>query len=393
MFFTSGADEALEILAKQPVDIVITDMRMPKIDGAQLLEIVRRERPAAVRIALSGETSPEAVLRTVGTVHQYLAKPCTPESLRATISRAGFVKGLLESNPALCSLVGRLKALPTIPALYLQVARELQMEEPSLQKIGRIVAQDPGMSAKILQLVNSAFFGLPREIEDPARAVMLLGLEVTHALVLSLEIFSHYQTGRLGGVAWESLWSHSLACARLAQRLAREEWPRAPKLQDRAYIAGLLHDVGKLVLGAFEPGEYRAVMKEAEAESIPLVEAEERHWGAGHPVVGAFLLGLWGLPTDLVQTILRHHGAGESTSEQALDLVLLVNAADALSAECGFPSGNPVSRLDESLLAECRKEDRLETWRHLAVELFEPCPTPFRPPGGKTDHSLEAVES
>ncbi|MEJ2082018.1 MAG: HDOD domain-containing protein [Acidobacteriota bacterium] len=323
MFFASGADEALSLLETQVIDIVIADMKMPRIDGAELLEIVRREFPGTARIVLSGETEPNAVLRTVGTVHQYLAKPCSAESLRSTIERAVFVKELLESHAALQSLIGRIDVLPAIPALYLRVAHELQSEEPSLKRIGELVSQDPGMSAKILQLVNSAFFGLPREIDDPTRAIMLLGLEVTRALVLSVEIFSQYQITKLGGIAWETLWSHSLACARLAQHIARGEWPDDARVQDR-----------------------------------------------GHPTVGAFLMGLWGLPIDLVEAILWHHEPQEATSSEHRELILLVHAADVLADECGFPSGNPMGGLDQVFDDEPAILARFENWRSMAFDLL-----------------------
>ncbi|MEJ2078643.1 MAG: response regulator [Acidobacteriota bacterium] len=370
MFFASGADEALSLLETQVIDIVIADMKMPRIDGAELLEIVRREFPGTARIVLSGETEPNAVLRTVGTVHQYLAKPCSAESLRSTIERAVFVKELLESHAALQSLIGRIDVLPAIPALYLRVAHELQSEEPSLKRIGELVSQDPGMSAKILQLVNSAFFGLPREIDDPTRAIMLLGLEVTRALVLSVEIFSQYQITKLGGIAWETLWSHSLACARLAQHIARGEWPDDARVQDRAYITGLLHDVGKLVLAAIAPEGYRHAVKEAAEDSIPLVEAEGRQWGVGHPTVGAFLMGLWGLPIDLVEAILWHHEPQEATSSEHRELILLVHAADVLADECGFPSGNPMGGLDQVFDDEPAILARFENWRSMAFDLL-----------------------
>ena len=370
MFFASGADEALEILAKQPVDVVITDMRMPKIDGAQLLEMVRRDYPEAVRIVLSGYSASETILKSVGTAHQYLSKPCSAENLEITIERAFLVKRILETNQALQGLVGKIRTLPALPALYMRISRELQAEEPSLKTIGSIVAQDPSMAARMLQLVNSAFFALPRYVDDPAQAVTLLGIEVTSALVLSLEIFSQYQRMSIGGVHLERLWQHSMACARVARHIAERESPQSGGLPDRAYTAGLLHDLGRLILAAMLPDEYRQVGREAAKRSITISAAEEEHWGTGHSTVGAFLLGLWGLPVDLVQAVRWHHDPRQAANEPWFDLTLIVHAADALADECGSSAGVGSTAVDEPFLNEFGKSSKIPQWREMASRLL-----------------------
>ncbi|MFZ0428991.1 MAG: response regulator [Acidobacteriota bacterium] len=374
LLFSKSCDEAVKVLEDCTVDVVITDLQMPRADGVQLLEYLRSKHPDCVRIILSGSTAPEMVLRSVGLAHQFLAKPCTPESLKATIQRALFVKNLLDSNPGLQALVGRIRTLPAVPSLHMQVARELQNEEPSLQRVGEIISQDPGMAAKILQLVNSAFFGLPKQIDDVTRAVCLLGLDVTRALVLSVEIFSQFEEAGLGGVAGTALWHHSLACAQLARRLAEQEWPRNRELHERAYTTGLLHDIGKLILGAYDPNEYRIVVAQAKTERISINAAEERRWGTGHPAIGAFLLGLWGLPLDLVETIRWHHDPESAPDKEGRDLILLVHASDALAAEFGYQSGNPVAVVSEVFPAQedgTQAELQINRWRKFAKELFE----------------------
>ena len=377
LLYSEGCDDAARLLEQRRIDIVVTDLRMPRADGVQLLDILRRQHPGCVRIVLSGYAASETVLRSVGLAHQFLAKPCTAESLKSTIQKALFVQNLLESNPGLQELVGRIESLPSVPSLYLQVARELQSEEPSLQRVGKIVSRDPGMTAKTLQLVNSAFFGLPKQIDDAGRAVFLLGLDITRALVLSVEIFSQFERTTLGGVVWNSLWRHSWACAQLARRLAQLEWPENPKLHERAYTTGLLHDVGKLILGAYNPDEYREVAERARIENLSVTEAEEDFWGTGHPAVGAFLLGLWGLPLDLVQAVRWHHAPDEASTQEGKDLIRLIHAADALVAELGYSSGNPGSVIAGKLgegADEVEFHAQIDRWRAFASKLLDGSP-------------------
>jgi len=159
MHFVDDGRKALEFMAAHPVDIVVTDMMMPGMDGSQLLAEVLKRHPQTVRIVLSGHAEREAVLRLVGPAHQYLSKPCDADELRRAIARALSLRDLL-GNERLKQLATRVKNLPTLPALQNQLADELRKESPSMERVAEIVSRDIGMTAKMLQLVNSAFFGL-----------------------------------------------------------------------------------------------------------------------------------------------------------------------------------------------------------------------------------------
>ena len=154
--FARNGPEALDLLARTPFNVIVSDMRMPGMDGAQLLAEVRDRHPTIVRIVLSGQCDREALLRSVRVAHQCLTKPCDVETLRSTVTRACALRDLLE-NDKLQRLVSRLKSVPSLPDLYHQVMEELESPEPSIQKVGQIIAQDAGMTAKTLQTVNSAF--------------------------------------------------------------------------------------------------------------------------------------------------------------------------------------------------------------------------------------------
>ena len=174
MKFVVAGSLALDYMTTQPVDIVISDMMMPGMDGAQLLTEVLKRHPQTVRIILSGHAEREAVLRLVGPAHHYLSKPCGADELRAAITRAFALRDLLD-NDRLKQLTTRIKNLPALPALHNRLTEELLKDSPSLEHIGEIISRDIGMTAKILQLVNSAFFGLAHPVSSPTEAWFIWG--------------------------------------------------------------------------------------------------------------------------------------------------------------------------------------------------------------------------
>jgi len=301
MTFVESGKKALEVLAATPFDVVVSDMRMPGMDGAQLLTEVKRLYPQIVRLILSGHSDKEMILRSVGPTHQYLAKPCDTETLKNTVARACALRDLLSDEP-LKRLVSRMESLPSLPHLYAEIMNELQSPDSSIQKVGEIIAQDVGMTAKILQLVNSAFFGLRRHVSNPSQAASLLGLETVKALVLSSQVFSQFEEKTLTGLRLEALWSHSLAVGALARRICIQQ--SAPlKVTDDAFLAGLLHDAGKLVLAANVPEHYIQALTLASQRGLHPCDVERGVMGASHAEIGAYLLGLWGLPDPIVEAL------------------------------------------------------------------------------------------
>lgn len=325
-FALSGA-EAIAKFEQQPYDVIVSDMRMPQMDGAQLLGMIRERYPDSVRIILSGHSDQEAVLRCVGPAHQFLSKPCTSEVLKATIHRVSGLKEHLKSEH-LRRLVARLSSLPTRPRLYDEVVRELQTSDSALTRVGAIIANDIGMTAKILQLVNSSFFGLPQRITSAAHAASLLGLELMKALVLSAGVFLHPQARDLDLLPLESVTRHSLSVGSIARFIAMSETGDR-RYAESALLAGILHDAGKVVLAACLPEEYSFILGQAQRERICLSKLETMALGADHAAVGAYLLELWALPTEIVEAVMHHHRPPTFSSGD-FDLAGIVHVADAL---------------------------------------------------------------
>lgn len=355
MAYAAGGEEALALMEEEPFDVVVSDMRMPGMDGAQLLTEVTRRYPKTVRIVLSGQSEKEAIFKAIGKTHQYLSKPCDPEILKQTVSRACALRDLL-SNERLKSLASQMDNMPSMPEIYLELVEELKEDSPSIQMISRLISQDVAMTAKILQLVNSAFFGIRRRITTVDMAVNYLGLENVSSLVLAANVFSQFkQGGAVKGFSMESLWSHSGQVGRFAQTIAKEEDQPKESIDD-AMTAGLLHDCGKLIFVSNMPEEYAQVLRIRDAEKISLIAAEEQVMGTNHAVLGAYLLGVWGLPDAIVEAVAFHSHPSLCPTVGCTALTT-VHVADVMAHTS---TGKP--EFDALFLSESGVADKVAHW-------------------------------
>jgi putative nucleotidyltransferase with HDIG domain len=341
MTFVNCGSEALEKMSVGAFDVIVTDMRMPEMNGAQLLDEVKKRYPHTVRVILSGQSDNNMVMKTLKSAHQYLAKPCDADALKSVISRAFAIRDLLVQE-GLKRLVSQMESLPSLPSLYSQVVELIRSPDSSIKRIGEVIAQDLAMTAKILQLVNSAFFGIPRHISSPAQAAGLLGLDTIKALILTIGIFSKFEQKQFDHFGIEKLWNHSIKTGAIAKKVADNEG--ADKyLADNAFMAGLLHDVGKLVLVVNVPDKYERVIEIKRDQNISLNQAEQSVFGTSHAEVGAYLTGLWGLPDAIVEAVAFHHRPNICLSDNLIPLTF-VHIADGLEHY-----GNGVSSVEEQL--------------------------------------------
>jgi len=360
MHFVTNGPAALDFMAGRRVEVIVTDMMMPGMDGAQLLTEVARRHPHAVRMVLSGHAEREAILRLVGLAHQYLSKPCPMEELRLAIVRAFALRDLLGNDP-LKRLTARIKALPTLPATRSQLLKELDQNIPSLPRVGELISRDIGMTAKIMQMVNSAFFGLPRQLTNPTEAVAYLGISTVRALVLSVEIFAQFDPQLCRWFSLEVLEWHSWLTGLLARRVAHLEH-QSQQMLDQCFLAGLMHDVGQLVLASSLPQEYSLIIAQAREQNRPIREVEQTVLGASHAEVGAYLLGLWGLPNPIIEAVALHHEPARSAALQ-FSPVLAAHVADALIHERQRAATEDPPVLDLAYLEKIGLAGRIESWR------------------------------
>ena len=328
--FAHGGEEALGLLAQGPFDVVVSDMRMPGMDGAQFLTKVQDHFPATIRIILSGHSEAGAVLKAVKPAHQFLSKPCTPNEIKRVIKRALALRSIL-NNEAVKRVITSIDSLPAMPALFMQLVEELQKDEPPVITVGNMISQDVGMSTGILKVVNSSFFGLRTHISGLHHAITLLGIETIKALVLSVHLFTRYTADPSLGFSFEGLWRHSVQVGGLARTIAQLETSDT-RIVDICSMAGLLHDVGKLVLACHFAEDYKKILDSVRRENRPLYEMEQFHLGVTHAEIGAYLLGLWGLDEDVVEAVFHHHSPERQASPAVMPLAP-VHAANALEHE------------------------------------------------------------
>ncbi len=368
MVFVGSGDAAMEALGEQDFDVVVTDMRMPGMDGESLLRRVKERHPNVTRIVLSGHSEKEVIMKSVKAAHQYLSKPCDADTLKSTIGRACALRDLLKKD-ALRRLVGRMESIPSLPSLYANIMKILESPNASVGDVGRIISNDLGMTAKVLQMVNSTFFGIRRHIANPSQAVTFLGLDTVKALVLTVGVFSSFDPERVPCFDVDRLWKHSITVGALSRELAAAAGLERTRV-DNAFLAGLLHDVGKLVLAVNVPDRYIRAVCPREAPDTALWEREEKIFGSTHAEVGAYLMGLWGLPNSIVEAIAFHHFPSRCPAA-AVGVLTAVHAANILEQAdrpdrdgAAIPSG-----IDEVYLARLGLNEAFPKWREIALRV------------------------
>lgn len=345
MCFALGAREALDHLEHEPVDVVVSDMRMPGLDGPSLFRHLRATHPHTIRIALSGQTNEESLLRTLALAHQFLAKPATTEAIQSAIATTFALRELL-ADDGLERLVRAVTQLPPRPRLYEAVTAVLERPDASLSDVTTLLEQEPAVTARLLQLSNSAFFARTSAVSTVRDAIAFLGLNAVRATLLSSDLFDWAARSGVATERLERLSRHTHDVALLAARLAPEG-----EQSGLAFTGAVLHDVGRLVLWT---------AREADVEAAGGFSR--------HAQVGGRLLALWGLPLNLVEMV-AHHERPSATSRCEWGPLMAVHVANALIHELDGDGAS--APLDEAAVRACGKGAELSAWRTLAGSLRE----------------------
>jgi HD-like signal output (HDOD) protein/CheY-like chemotaxis protein len=349
MTFVASGEAALQALEAAPADVIVSDVRMPGMDGAALLARVQREHPAVVRIVLSGQSERQVARRLVHIAHQILCKPCDGGELQATIARA-CAQATLLGDGSLREAAGQVGQLPIEPGTRAELQALLAAPGTGPAEVAAVVERDVGLAAKLLQVVGSGLYG-PARGADLRAAVATAGLD-TIALLVG-------PAGELPpGLDLASLGERGRRTGRLARRLLGGA-------DESAYAAGLLREVGLLVLAGQRPELYGRLRDAAAAHAGPMWEVEAQVLGVTQAAIGAYLLGIWGLPATLVEAV-AHHQVPRA-DQRVLDLRAALPIAAALIDEaaamrCVAP------RVGAGYLEGRGFGAELEHWRALARE-------------------------
>jgi len=364
MFFAGSGAEALKILAQETFHAIVTDMRMPDMDGGMLLSEVSRRHPEMVRLILSGHSESESVMRTVGPAHQFLAKPCAPQVLIDVLRRSMALRQMLGST-AMRGLLASIKNLPTPPETYFRLVQYLGDPNASFAGAANIIERDVAMTAELLKLTNSAYFALPTRLNSALQAVRVLGFEILRSLVLQVGIFQSFGGKAKEKQMMEAVNRDSFRVAHIARRIARLEAFESARIEE-CFCAGMLCSIGALVLLDCLPDSFTKVKAQVISGDDP-IEAEMAEFGATQFQVGAYLLGLWGFNNAIVEAVAYADRPGAQPSP-TLDVSAVVHVARVLAGPFpGFSLGeanDAVGRmaLDMDYLNSLRAQDRLGGW-------------------------------
>jgi len=364
--FAKTEAEATHAATSGEYGAVVADVELAGGNGVDFLDLMMHRQPQAVRIVISDVNDSQNTLKCIGKGHYHLLKPCGVKELLEAIEQTA-APGTWQPSAAAQALIARMRRIPSPPTTYFQILTEMRSPNAWLERIGDLIAQDPAITAKVLQLANSAVFGLRLEVSHPRDAVIYIGLEATKALVLLAHTFSAFDRIPVAGFSVEALWRHSVVCGRLARRLATLEC-EDQRLAEEAFGAGLLHDIGKLLFAANLPDLFRQALSRAESQHRKLWEVEQEVFGVTHAEMGACLLGIWGLPASLVEAVALHHrpvapaGGGFCT-------LTAVHAGNVLAHEA-WPGKSASAREEFNMgyLAALKLGDRLDQWRQNCLE-------------------------
>lgn len=363
VIFINKPEEALTQLEQVEFEAVFADLAAGPAASTEFLQEVWKKQPKPVRFLLGTGVDQQTIVTCVLGANQYLEKPLDLPKLQAALERAQAIDRLVR-NKKIQTLVSRMRTFPSRPSLYLEVMRELRSSNASPKSVGELVAKDLAITTKLLQVVNSAYYGMAQHVSDPADAVLLLGLETTGALVLSIEAFARFDKVKPIYFSVEKVWKHSQSVAQTARRIAEAVTGDAAVAKD-AYTAGLLHDIGKLTLALNFEEQYQGALNLAIKQKLPPCDVETEVFGASHAEIGAYLLALWALPFPIVEAVAAHHNPAKSLDPKFSALTAL-HLAERLENEQNAPDGTPEARTDYDYPEGLGLQPYIEQFRELA---------------------------
>ncbi|WP_319765161.1 response regulator [Maridesulfovibrio sp.] len=302
--FASTSEEAMDQLRTCPFDVIASDFCVEGFEGYELLDEIKNRQPGSIRFIISKTINSENCLQYIGYAHQFITKPYAGSELITKIKKSLRLKSILLNERA-AKGIASIQDLPSLPNLYMTLEQELQKEDVVISDIGKLIAEDISMTAGLLKLVNSPFFGLYSKVTKPEQAATLLGLDNIKGLVLGIHLFSSAKKVKID-FSIEELGKHCRYTALMARAIIKAE-NGSNKLAEHTFLAGFLHDIGKLVLATSYPEEYETILSIVRESDIPIQEAEKDILGFTHAAVGAYLLAIWGFDEDIIEAIYCHH--------------------------------------------------------------------------------------
>ncbi|MFK7966872.1 MAG: HDOD domain-containing protein [Burkholderiaceae bacterium] len=354
-FFESGS-QALNFLSQNSADIIVSDMRMPQMDGGELLEAVRQLHPHMTRIVLSGHSERDQLLRASAVAHQYLSKPCNGQALRDAL--AGIARAREQfSNRGVHEMVGRLDALTSVGALQQEMMQFTAGGSSIHEALAILLAKESDLEARVVELACQAFPELDLGVQSNTKVLDALGFERVHGISLAASMVADLiqcnAFEKFGHARWIK---HSLRCARIAEELIFE-----PDQKAAGFSAGLLHNIGEVVHSLIEPEVYVEIGNAIASDASDPCEVETNALGFHHGQTGGFLLDSWGLKPEIAQVALHHHETEPTLSsalkgqERLLSMTKAIQLADRL-ADCDSSANEPLAESTSRVIQTLRDD-------------------------------------
>jgi putative nucleotidyltransferase with HDIG domain len=367
-FFATDATTSMEILTYSAIDIVIADLRMPMVETEPLFLLIQKGWPKVVRVIVSPTSATSKDIDLISLSHRFITKPSNLEELETIIDSIYYLQRIVLSDETR-KVASEIDSIPALPEIFKQLTEEINSSDPSMKRVGEIIARDVGLSADILKMINSPYFGLKNQVSSPEHATKLLGLEVVKGVALSASLMHSFALTGINMDRVESVVEHSLVTANITKLILESE-KVSSVLVDMAFSAAILHDVGYLMFASSNviSEKYQGAIEISEANYRPLWEVEREILGTTHGEVGAYLLGLWGFPDAIVEAVAFHHTPGKSAGDSSMILCAL-HLADIFTDEI-FPKlsfGSP-GGVDYSFLERMHISSHKDSWRQMAID-------------------------
>jgi len=320
MVFADSGDAALAEVRRGAFDVMMSDMRMPVMDGAELLAHIRDEDPSTIRMILSGFSDRTAIVRALPVAHQFFNKPCLLAELSAAIDRACELRAMF-ANPAVRDVIAALGPLPAAPSVYHELAAMAGGVDPAVDAIAAVIERDAGLCARMLQAASPPFFGLDHPMRSIGEAAACIGVDMVVGLALAAHGFALAGDRELPGLSLPELSNHSFAIARAARDRVTDH-----QVASDAFIAGMVHDIGRLIIAAALPEADAEIARQMREPGAARSAVERGVLGTSHAEIGAYLLGLWGLPLPIIDAI-AHHNDAAATATPVLTALREAHAA------------------------------------------------------------------
>lgn len=368
MQFACGGESAISHMAEGSFDVIVSDIRMPGVDGLEVLQYAKDNHPEILRIALTGYSDDSSTIKLTKLAQRYLTKPCSVDELNSVICRdSGLVTAF--DLPVVREMAGSAGRLPAGDSVQRKLMECLNSDDTSAEDVADIIETDVALTAKILQLVNSSFFRRQSSIVSARHAVGYLGVEVIRTLLLADQLFSESEESQLPDeYDAKALYKHSMLCSSIAKSIVPTE-----NLMSVSVTASLLHDVGKLIIANSRPELVPDLLCKVPGGNTEWVDSdtERKILGCSHSEVGGYILNLWGIPTEIVEAVTFHDNPS-SVSTKSIDAVGVVHLANYLSHWVVQEDKDDLldHKLDFDFVMKVDAMDKVVQWQEIALDVY-----------------------